>query len=125
LRDQKAILIKRDVGQDANAIDNIASLATISLKLNDSDSALNYVKEALTWIENNGVDGIEYPFRVYLSCINTLLSNNQVKRANDILRTAYNLLTDQSHRISDIDLRNDFLNKVPIHQEIISRGSTA
>lgn len=120
---EKAVNIRRELGQEANAIDNIASLAGIALKHNETETALNLTNEALTWIENNGVDGIEYPFRVYLICINILEQNQQPERANEILQTAFHLLSEQASRISDIELRNDFLQKVSSHREISQRLS--
>ena len=118
---QQALQIRRQIGQEAAAIDNLAGLASVALKQDRPQEALRYAAEALAWIEANGVDGIEYPLRVYLACADVLQANGQTERGRHILATAHDLLEEQAARIRDQAVQQAFRQNVPLHRRLRRR----
>jgi len=117
---QEAIDIRKELGQEAYAIDNVSELAHISLQQNELQDALLFTKEALAWIEAHGIDGIEYPLRMLVHCSEVLLATGNVSKEQELLTLARNLLQDQASRISDESLRQSYLYDVPLHQQILN-----
>jgi len=120
---EEALRLRCEIGQDALAIDDLAGLARVALEQDRVAQALAHVEEALDWIGIHGVQGIEYPLRVYLTSADVLAAAGQEERAAEILATAYDLLQEQAARISDEDTRRAFLENVPLHQQLRSRIS--
>ncbi len=118
---QKAIAIRREIGQEAGTIDNLSELANIALVQNDLDSAQSYVADILEWIGNKGLDGIEYPVKVYLACMNTMDTVGNKDESEKLLHEAQNLLQEQANRIGDPEMRNAYLENVPEHKAISQR----
>lgn len=118
---EEALHLRRDLGQAACAIDDLAGLARVALKRAQLGQAVSYVEEALAWIDEHGVDSIEYPLRVYLTSADVLMATRQVERAVDVLVTANGLLLERAARISDEATRRVFLENVPVHRQIRER----
>ena len=117
---QEAMTLRQELGKPASAIDDQAGLARMALAQGDSDKALAYVEEILTWLDKNGAGGIEYPLQVYLICYDVLQAGSGPadSRAADILATAYKTLMQQADAISDVTLRQSFLENVSANREI-------
>lgn len=118
---QEALQLRRAIGQAAPAIDDLAGLARVALNQGQTDTALAYVEQVLDWIAANGVHGIEYPLRVYLTSADVLSAADDMQRAIEILITAKALLQEQATRISDETTRQAFLQQVPLHQQLYKR----
>ncbi len=114
----QALTLRRDTGQNATAIDNLAGTACIAFKQDKLDKALTIVQEVLTWIDENGIEGIEYPLRVYLSCVKVLNAANLAEKAKATLDAAKDLLDKKANRISDRKERQAYLENVPVHQQL-------
>ena len=69
---QAALAIRQELQLASQAIDNIAGLASISLKQRSLKEAQMHVNEIQEWISTNGIEGIEYPVRVYLTVADVL-----------------------------------------------------
>jgi tetratricopeptide (TPR) repeat protein len=117
----EAVRIRRELKQDANCINNLASLAAIALTQNNLQEALQYANEILNWLEHNGLEGVEYPWKAYLTCISILETVGEIERANQLLNHAYYSLLDQAAKISDDQIRYSFLHNVASHHDIIER----
>jgi tetratricopeptide (TPR) repeat protein len=115
---QRALNLRREIGQSAHAIDDLAGLARVALAQGQKSKALARIEEALTWIEDNGIAGIEYPLRVYLTGTDVLVAVGQSKRAADMIHTAHTLLLEQASKISDETTRQAFLENGPLHREL-------
>ncbi|MCP5100099.1 MAG: tetratricopeptide repeat protein [Chloroflexi bacterium] len=115
---QKALDLRKEIGQEACAIDNLAGLASVALQRGDIDTAVSQTTDVLDWINENGVDGIEYPIRVYLTSASVLRAANDSKKSNKILHIAHTLLQEQASHISDKTDRAAFLHNVPLHQQL-------
>ena len=117
--------LRRELGQDCLAIDDLAGLARVALALGNSERALGHVKEILAWIEANGSEGIEYPHQVCLTCYRTLNATAQgdpaaLECAHAILSSAHATLLEQAAGISDLALRVKFLENVKANHEIVA-----
>lgn len=119
----EALALRREIGQAACAIDNLAGLASVSLKQGAVDQAVQHVDEALSWIKDHGVDGIEYPIRVYLTSADVLVAADQASKAEQTLKAAADLLSTQAEKISEASARESFLKNVPLHQTLQQRLS--
>jgi len=118
---KKALKLRRDIGQDAPAVDNLAGLARLYLQQDKLDQALNLAAEVSEWMEKNGTEGIEFPLRAYDVCVEVYTAVGDNEKASWLLTTAYNFLIEKSQQISDIDLRHQFLNAVPVHHLLIEK----
>ncbi len=116
-----ALHLRREIGQSAQAIDDLAGLARVALAQGQKNEALAYAKEILTWIEAHGIAGIEYPLRVYLTCAEVLNAVGETARAADVIRTSHTLLLEQAAKISDEATRQAFLENGPLHRQVRER----
>jgi hypothetical protein len=117
--------LRRDIGQAAAAIDDLAGLARIALKQNQPARAETYAEEARQWIREHGIQGIVHPLRVYLTCADVAAAMGKTEQATEFWHTAHNLLLEQAARISDQATRQVFLESVPIHNEVLNRMAYA
>ena len=65
------------------------------------------------------IDNAEEGFRVYLTCIQVLQAVSD-PRAAEWLHTARGLLEERAARISNLVLRESYLNHVPAHRALRS-----
>lgn len=114
----EALTLRKAIGQDACAIDNIAGLARIAITQGDAIEAERYADQSLDWIRVNGTDGIEYPLRVLLSCAQVYAATNRPEQEAVAIQLATELLNKRATRISNQVARQSYLENVPIHQEI-------
>jgi tetratricopeptide (TPR) repeat protein len=117
--------LRRELGQHASAMDDLAGLARVALAGNDPAAALAHTEEMLAWLDEHGTGGIEYPLQVYFTCYQTLqrtANGNvaQLTRAGDILATTHRLLLEQANGISDETLRRGFLENIAVHRQILA-----
>lgn len=116
---QQAHDIRERIGQNSQAIDDVAGLARIALRQNDTDMALEYAQRALDWISAHGTDGIESPIRVYLTCAKVLRANGEDEDADRLLVSANEILEQRAARIQDKDTLRAFLERLPIHRKLL------
>jgi class 3 adenylate cyclase/tetratricopeptide (TPR) repeat protein len=118
---QEALELRREIGQEAAAIDDVAGLARVALERGDRDGAARRVDEVLAWIASQGVEGIEYPMRVYLTVARVLTAAGRGDEADDVVREAHALLEEKASRIHDDATRRAYLERVPPHRAIRRR----
>ncbi|MBN1583784.1 MAG: hypothetical protein JXA89_23965, partial [Anaerolineae bacterium] len=120
----KALHLRRELGQHGLAIDDLAGLTRISLAQAETKRALAQADEILAWIDANGTGGIEYPLQVYLTCYLALQEAERTtanqERAGAILVRAHAMLMEQAARISNEELRLTFLENVKTNREILA-----
>jgi len=118
---REALAIRRETGQVALAIEDVAGLGRVALARGRPEEAKGYAEECLAHIEARGVDGIEQIFEVYLACVRILEACGDVytEQAREILEQAYTLLMERADKIGDEALRRSFLENVPTHRELM------
>ncbi len=117
---QQANNLRRDLGELPLAMESMAGLARCSLAQDRPTQALVEVEEILDYLSDNSLDGAEEPLRVYLTCYD-VLEANQDSRAHSMLQTAFDLLTTTADQISDVRVRQKFLENVAVHRDIRAR----
>lgn len=118
---ERALQLRREIGQLACAVDDEAGLARVALKQGDLDRAVAHVEQALDGIAQHGVEGIEYPVRVYLTAAGVLEAAGQAARAGEMLAAANRLVQERAERIGDEAIRRSFLEQVPLHRQLKER----
>jgi hypothetical protein len=100
----------------------LAGLAQVAMARDEPE---NYIEQILVYLETetpalgHPLDGTMEPFRIYLTCYQVLIAN-QDPRAPEILSDAYNLLQKRASNINDDELRDCFLHNVTANREIVS-----
>jgi predicted ATPase/DNA-binding SARP family transcriptional activator len=116
----QALSLQRALGKPHMTMEPLAGLARLFLAQGDLAQAQIYNSEVLAYLDRGGgLDGIEQPFQVYLTCFQVLLAHDD-PRAEAILDTAYHLLQERAAWIEDRELLRSFLENVSAHREIIA-----
>jgi hypothetical protein len=110
--------LRTEMGERHLAMESMAGLARVSLAQNDLPLAQSQVEEILVYLETDTLEGTEEPIWIYLTCYRALHAN-QDPRAEDILTTAYDLLSEWAAKIEDDELRRSYLENVAFHREIM------
>ena len=115
---QRAYDLQIELGLESRAIESLAGLARVSLSGGDASTALTFVEEILRFLETNKMFGAEEPVRVYLTCYQVLIAN-QDPRARPTLEAGYRFLQERLSTIDDKELRRSFLEQVPWNRQLI------
>ncbi|MDX1521545.1 MAG: hypothetical protein R3264_07950, partial [Anaerolineae bacterium] len=123
---EEAITLKRDLGQEGAAFDDLAGLAQVAMAQDQTAEALRHTEEIVAWLDEKGPGGIEYPLQVYLTCYQVLTAAGEPwQRAADLLQKAHTMLMEQAGDITDRELRRSFLENVAANREIRRLWSAA
>jgi predicted ATPase len=115
---EKALNIRRDLGQATLAAEENAGLIQTALKMNDMTLAATVAEELLNLLlEGATLDATEEPLRVYLDCYN-FLERIGDPRSIQILDTARLLLETQVSKLSDEPSRRRYIENVPWRRAI-------
>ncbi len=117
----EALVIRKNIGQDACAVDNLAGLARAAFQQDNLNEAQRFADQAFAWIHTNGTDGIEYPIRVLLSCSDVFSATGNQEKSAESISLANELLEKRAARISDEAARQSYLENVPLHQELLQK----
>ena len=115
-----ALSIRVQAGVEAATIDTKAALAWLDMAQGDREMAVERVYEILSWMRENGTDGVELPLFVYHLCSVILKMAGYSEEAKQPLQTAYTLLNQLAQNISDDALRQSYLSNVPYHRQIMT-----
>ncbi|MCD4739347.1 MAG: tetratricopeptide repeat protein [Anaerolineae bacterium] len=118
---RESLFIRREIGQAALAIEDMAGLGGVALARSRWQEAKQYAEECLVHITAHGVAGIEYVFEVYLTCVRVLEACGEHERAWGVLAKAHALLMERADKIEDETLHGSFLKNVPIHREVVQK----
>jgi len=116
---RQALDLRQALEQAQLVIDPLAGLARVDLAQRNLAQAQSEVEAILSCLEANPLDGVEEPFRAYLTCYQVLCANHD-PRARDVLTAGHNLLQERAAKISDEALRRSFLENVPAHRELLA-----
>lgn len=118
---QQAYELRTALHEESHALDSLAGLARSALAQGDLPTALERVEQCLTWLQTQGVDGIEFPILVYLICYQTLSAVSPTSTtflAGTVLEQGYSLLQERATKIQDSTLRSQFLENVWFNREL-------
>jgi predicted ATPase/class 3 adenylate cyclase len=117
---QQALTLRRELHADAAAIEDQAGLARIALAQENLQEARRYAQACLDYIDRSGVEGIEFPMQVYLTCYDVLRASGESRAARRVLGSAYDLLQTRLSAISDPALRESMRENVATNRRAIS-----
>jgi tetratricopeptide (TPR) repeat protein len=101
----------------------IAGLARVAMARNDLAAGLQEVEQLIAHLDSDGTfEGIEHPSLLELTCYQVLERAGD-KRANEWLERSHSHLHAFAVKISDVKIRNGFLNNIPEHREIVALWS--
>ena len=120
----RALSLRRELGQTSLALDDLAGLARATQASGNTSQALGYSEEILDWVAAHGLDGIEYPSEVCLTCYQTITttahsSPAQRQRARSLLAQARAALLERAEAIPDEALRRQFLENVQANHDLL------
>lgn len=115
--------IRQELDQPSMAVECQAGLARVALARGDVDQAQAHVEEILSYLQEHRLEGVEEPFRVYLTCLELLWATDDA-RGGALLDRAYRQLQDRAAKIADEDKRRTFLQEMPAHREIVRAWET-
>ncbi|RMG92125.1 MAG: hypothetical protein D6706_17360, partial [Chloroflexi bacterium] len=75
------------------------------------------------WLETEGVDGIEYPLRVYLTLIDVFMAGNQMEAARHLLNEATSYVQAQTTHMGE-ETQINYLQNHPLHRQLYQRIRT-
>ena len=82
------------------------------------EKALAYARQARTLLDECGGQGPETPQLDYFICHQVFTAAQEPENAQATLQSAYKLVMERAEKIKDLTLRQSFLERVPINQEI-------
>jgi adenylate cyclase len=118
-RAEQALALRSELGLRLWATADLTTLAAACLALGSTDQALDYANQAVIILDECDGQGPEYPQRDYFVCYQVLAAAGQEVAAEAALASAYNLIMIQAGKIIDLNLRQTFLERVAINQEIV------
>lgn len=116
---QAALALREQLEETFLALETRAGLARLAFTVGDLSLAQEWINPILAHLENGTLDGVEEPFRVYLTCYLVLHAAGD-SRAEPLVRQMQKELQTQADRITDPTLRSSFLTQVPYHREIMA-----
>ena len=100
------------------AIQAMAGIARAKFAQGDNEQAVNYTEQIMTRLhDDERINQHRAAPNLYLACYR-ILNANKDKRRQPVLQRGYETLLSQAEKISDTEMRLDFLQKVSAHREI-------
>jgi len=116
----QSLALWHELDQPNLAVEQQASLARTHMAQGRQADALTQIDKILTHLkQEDPLEGMESPFRVYLTCYQ-VLQKCEDPRAQDVLETAHTQLHEKASEIVDEPMRHTYLNNVPAHREIVA-----
>ncbi len=122
---QDALAIRTELHAAAPAIEDVAGLARVTMQQGRLDEARQHVGKCLAHLDAHGVEGIEFPMRVYLTCYDVLLAAGDRASARRVLENVHELLLRRAGAISDPALRDGMLRNVPVNRRVMAEWEAA
>lgn len=120
---EQAAEIRKNNGQLTQALEPLAGLARVHLRLGDATAALVYVEEILPQLNVHTYAGIVELIRIYLTCYRVLYLVED-PRTTDILTMGYQILQERSAKILDANLRQYYFENIIAHRELMTEYET-
>ncbi|CAG0936847.1 Adenylate cyclase 1 [Thermoflexales bacterium] len=106
-------------GAQGYAADALAGLARCALAAHDLEAARQHGAELWDYLQRHGTQGMEFPLRAYLTCVETFSALNEQDQARQAIETGHHELMTRSHKISRGEWERSFLFNIPEHHALI------
>ncbi len=120
---QTAFNLRMELGLKALGIDALGGLAATAMVTGRLERARALTAEIVAYLDEEGVDGIELPILVYLTCYRVLQASAEADeearlQAEKLLEDGYTLLAKRVRRLHDDEMRTRFLEEVPYNRAL-------
>jgi tetratricopeptide (TPR) repeat protein len=112
-----AVEVWREMVAPVEEIEATAGMASVMLGQGHAVGAYGLVEGVLRHLGEKGPARLNQPLRVYFTIYRVLQAMQQHESANEMLRTAYQLMHRHAEGLSD-ERRAAFLEAVPVHRAI-------
>ena len=119
---ERATRLRQELRQGSRQMESVAGLARVALAEGKLAEALHFVDEILAFIAQNSVEGVEETLRIYLTCYQVLMANEDV-RQTAVLQAAYDVLQRYTTKLHDDDLRDSYQHRVQVNREILQAAT--
>jgi len=109
----EAVRIGRESKQEIALVEDITLMGRIALSRRDLTLAYTCARHAISLIEQHGLQGVEHPSLVYLTCYQILQANQRFEPARQILKRGQAYLSAQTAQLTDPALLAGYLNNLP------------
>jgi tetratricopeptide (TPR) repeat protein len=103
----------------AQVVDAQAGLARLALQRGDLSQAEQHALEISTYLEQQGPQGLELPFLVYLTCARVFKVLGDAQRLQHILASGRMELQTRLDRISQSEWRATFIDAIPENRALM------
>jgi class 3 adenylate cyclase/tetratricopeptide (TPR) repeat protein len=100
------------------AADALAGLVRCALAGHDLDAAQRYATELWTILRLHGTQGMEFPLRAYLACVEAYTACGENDTARKAIEAGHQELLTRADKISQVEWNRSFLCNVPEHRAI-------
>ncbi|MCE7982281.1 MAG: hypothetical protein DYG89_13885 [Caldilinea sp. CFX5] len=115
---EQALTIRRQLGEEKLTLEILSGLARLKLAQGAIAESVALVTQILRWIDNHGIEGIEFPIQLYLTCFEILQATGDATQASPVLAAGYQLLQERAAKLQDQQLRQRFLQVVPFNRQL-------
>lgn len=116
----EALEIERDTQQKIALLDDMILLGRIALTLGDLSMADSCAQQVLYFTDYQGIQGLEHPALMYLTCYHILRATGKQPQAEAVLAKGQAYVQTQAKQIVDPDLRESYLTNVAENREILA-----
>jgi hypothetical protein len=109
----------------APAIEDVAGLARVALGQGRLDQARQHADRCVAHLDAHGVEGIEFPMQVFLTCYDVLQATGDRDAAQRVLEAAHALLLRRANAVSDLALRDSMLHQVSANRRVLTEWQSA
>ncbi|NJM08432.1 tetratricopeptide repeat protein [Candidatus Gracilibacteria bacterium] len=114
-----ALAIREEVQAESAAIEDYAGLARVALAREQTALAAEHLVPIVAYLDVYGVDGVEFPLKVLLTCYHVYYAEQRVEEAQRWLDMAHTLLIDRVTAIDDPQLRTQMLNAHSLNRQVL------
>ena len=116
---ETALQLAHEIHAPGSVVESQAGLATMAFACGNRDWAYAHVQKFLNEVNERALAQTEDPLRVYLTCYRILRACMDA-RANQLIETAHRILQERAAKTPNAVIRQSFLQKVPVHRDIIA-----
>ncbi len=106
-------------GTRGNAADALAGLLRCALTMHNHDTAQHYTAELWNYLRLHGTQGMEFPLRAYLTCVEAYTAFGENDKAHKATEAGYLELIARAEKISQAEWVQSFLYNIPEHRALI------
>jgi class 3 adenylate cyclase/predicted ATPase len=119
---QAALAIWEELDIAAAAIEDRAGLARVALAQGRGEEAGQQAAACIAYLEAHGVEGMEFPMAVYMTCYDILHASGNTAEADRLLAEARTLLSKRAEAITDLTMRESLLHNIELNRRVLEDG---